>query len=273
MSGLVPEPHPTAAPATAVGSSRRTGDQPRTVLVTGGSRGIGRAIAEVMAHHRHRVVFTYLSNEAAASETVARIRHCGGVVEARQCDVRSPESIEHLFAWIEQDLGESVSILVNNAGNVRPMPLRLMAEETWQEILDVHLTGTYRLVKRAARAMLRERWGRIVSIGSVAGCMGVPGQVNYAAAKAGLVGLTRSAARELGRRGITVNLVAPGPVDTDMLAKMGDRQLGQVLARVPLERIGAPEEVAHVVAFLCSQEASYVSGALIPVDGGLSMGT
>ena len=238
----------------------------RVALVTGGSGGIGRATAAALAADGHRVAVGYGGNREAAEKTAAEL---GGV--AVQIDVTDPGSVDAAFKEVEQALGP-VEIVVNNAGITADGLLLRMGEDQWRSVVSTNLDGSYRVSKRAASGMVRRRWGRIVNMGSVVGSTGAPGQANYSATKAGLIGLTRSLARELGSRGITVNLVAPGPIATAMIDAVGDDRRAEMTAAVPLGRMGTPEEVGAVVAFLCSEGAAYVTGAVVPVDGGLGMG-
>ncbi len=236
-----------------------TGTSGRSVLVTGGSRGIGRAVALALAARGDRVAVTHRGGDVPE-----------GVLGVR-CDVTSGEDVERAFTEVEEAHGP-VEVLVANAGVTKDTLLMRMADDDWDAVLDTNLTGAFRVVRRAARGMLRGRWGRVVLISSVVGMLGSAGQVNYAASKAGLVGLARSVARELGSRGITANVVAPGFVQTDMTAALPEATQEQYRGQIPLQRFASPEEVAAVVAFLTSEEAGYVTGALVPVDGGLGMG-
>jgi 3-oxoacyl-[acyl-carrier protein] reductase len=231
----------------------------RSVLVTGGNRGIGRAIATRLAERGDKVAVTYRSGEPPE-----------GVLGVR-CDVTDADQVDAAFAEVEDAHGP-VEVLVANAGITKDTLLLRMGQDDWDSVLDTNLTGGFRLVKRAARGMLRARWGRVVLMSSVVGMLGSPGQANYAASKAGLVGLARSVARELGSRGITVNVVAPGFVDTDMTAALPEATREQYRSQIPLGRYASVDEVAAVVAFLTSDDAAYVTGALVPVDGGLGMG-
>ncbi|MDT9592418.1 3-oxoacyl-[acyl-carrier-protein] reductase [Nocardioides zeae] len=231
----------------------------RTVLVTGGNRGIGRAIAEAFLAQGDRVAVT--TRNGGGPE---------GALDVR-CDVTDPEQVEAAFATVESELGP-VEVLVANAGITKDTLLLRMSEDDWSAVVETNLTGTYRLVKRAAKGMLRQRRGRIVLISSVVGLLGSAGQVNYAASKSGLVGLARSVARELGSRSITANVVAPGFVETDMTEVLTDAQRETIRTQVPLGRYARPEEVAGAVTWLASEQAAYVTGAVIPVDGGLGMG-
>ncbi|MBO8190877.1 3-oxoacyl-[acyl-carrier-protein] reductase [Streptomyces oryzae] len=231
----------------------------RSVLVTGGNRGIGLAIARAFAEAGDKVAVTYRSGEPPEGFL--------GV----KCDITEPEQVEQAYKEIEEKHG-AVEVLVANAGVTRDQLLLRMSEDDFTSVLDTNLTGTFRVVKRASRGMLRARKGRIVLISSVVGLMGQAGQANYAASKAGLVGFARSLSRELGSRNITCNVVAPGFVDTDMTRALTDEQREDIVKQVPLGRYAAPEEVASSVRFLASDEAAYITGAVIPVDGGLGMG-
>jgi NAD(P)-dependent dehydrogenase (short-subunit alcohol dehydrogenase family) len=231
----------------------------RTVLVTGGSRGIGLACAQRFAALGDNVVVTYNSSEPPDGLT--------GV----KCDVTSAADVDAAFTFAEQTFGP-VQVLVSNAGLAKDGLLLRMSEDAFASVIDANLTAAYRVAKRAAQGMLRARSGRMIFMSSVVGLLGSAGQANYAASKAGLVGLARSLARELGSRNITVNVVAPGPVATDMTAALGDKRIEELTAAVPLGRMATPDEIAGVVAFLASDDAAYITGAVIPVDGGLGMG-
>ena len=231
----------------------------RSVLVTGGNRGIGLAIARAFAEAGDKVAVTYRSGEPPE-----------GLFGVR-CDITDNEQVERAFKEVEAEHGP-VEVLVANAGVTRDTLLLRMSEEDFTSVLDTNLTGSFRVVKRATKAMMRARKGRVVLISSVVGLTGSPGQANYAASKAGLVGFARSLARELGPRNITVNVVAPGFVDTDMTAVLSDERRAEIVAGVPLGRYAAPAEIASTVRFLSSDEAAYITGAVIPVDGGLGMG-
>jgi NAD(P)-dependent dehydrogenase (short-subunit alcohol dehydrogenase family) len=234
--------------------------EPRIVLVTGGSRGIGLACAERFRAQGDHVAVTYHTSPPPEGFF--------GV----QCDVTDGEQVDAAFAAIESEFGGPVEILVSNAGITRDGLLLRMSEDDFASVLDANLTASYRVTKRAARGMLKARKGRIIMMSSVVGLLGAAGQANYAASKAGLVGLARSLARELGSRGITVNVVAPGPVATDMTAALGEDRMAAIVSAVPLERAATPEEIAGVVEFLAGPDAAYITGAVIPVDGGLGMG-
>jgi len=231
----------------------------RVVLVTGGSKGIGLAIARRFAELGDRVAVTY--NSSPPPEGLFGV----------QCDVTDSAQVDAAFKAVEEQFGP-VEILVSNAGVTKDTLLLRMSEADFQSVLDANLTGAFRVCKRAAQGMLRARKGRIVLVSSVVGMLGSAGQANYAASKAGLVGFARSLARELGSRSITINVVAPGPVETDMTAVLGEDRLKELTAAVPLGRMATPDEIAGAVAFLASDDAAYITGAIIPVDGGLGMG-
>lgn len=235
-------------------------NEPRIVLITGGSRGIGLACAERFKALGDHVAVTY--NSSPPPDGFFGVK----------CDVTDTEQVDAAFSAVEAEFGGPVDILVSNAGVTRDTLLLRMSEDDFATVLDANLTASYRVTKRAARGMLKARKGRIVLMSSVVGLLGAPGQANYAASKAGLVGLARSLARELGSRSITVNVVAPGPVATDMTAALGEDRLADIVAAVPLERAATPDEIAGAVAFLASSDAAYITGAVIPVDGGLGMG-
>jgi 3-oxoacyl-[acyl-carrier protein] reductase len=235
----------------------------RSVLVTGGNRGIGLAIATAFAAQGDQVAVTHRAPEPPAD--------LPGELFPVQCDVTDGAAVDAAFTAVEEKHGP-VQVLVSNAGITDDTLLMRMSEDQFTRVLDANLTAAYRVAKRASRGMLKARSGRMVFVSSVVGLTGSAGQVNYAASKSGLVGLARSIARELGSRGITANVVAPGFVDTDMTRALPDARRAEILGQVPLGRYAAPEEVAATVAWLGSDAASYVTGAIIPVDGGLGMG-
>jgi len=232
---------------------------PRTVLVTGGNRGIGYAIAEEFVAAGHRVAVTARSGEGPEGTLTVR------------ADVTDATAVDAAFTEIEEKLGP-VEVVVANAGITRDTLLMRMSADDFDAVVDTNLGGSFRVVKRASKGMLKARFGRIVFISSVVGLYGSAGQVNYAASKAGLVGMARSITRELGARGITANVVSPGFIETDMTAELPEAQQAEYKRNIPAGRFATPSEVAQVVAFLASDAAAYISGAVIPVDGGLGMG-
>jgi 3-oxoacyl-[acyl-carrier protein] reductase len=232
---------------------------PRTVLVTGGNRGIGRAIAEQFVAEGHRVAVTARSGEGPAGTLTV------------VADVTDAASIDAAFTTIEAEYGP-VEIVVANAGITRDTLLLRMSDEDFTSVIDTNLTGAFRVVKRASKGMLKARYGRIVLVSSVVGLLGSAGQVNYAASKSGLIGLARSVTRELGSRGITANVVAPGFIETDMTAELPEAQQVEYKKSIPAGRFASPTEVAKVISWLAGDDAGYISGAVIPVDGGLGMG-
>jgi 3-oxoacyl-[acyl-carrier protein] reductase len=250
------------------GSEARAG---RVAFVTGASRGIGRAIAVALADAGHRVAVGYGADAAGGAETLAAVETAGSTGIAVGIDVADTDSVDAAFSVIEEQLGP-VEILVNNAGITRDGLLARMSDDQWSSVIDTNLGGAFHAIRRAAPRMMRGRYGRIVNVSSVSGHIGAPGQANYSAAKAGLLGLSRAVARELASRNVTCNVVAPGPIVTAMTDAMPDEWKAAMEATVPLGRLGTPEDVAAVVAFLCSDAAGYVTGALVPVDGGLGMG-
>lgn len=242
----------------------------RVALVTGGSRGIGRAIAERLAADGHQVAINYTANKEAAEAAVDAITAAGGTAIAVQGDVGDPEAVAELFEVVTERLGP-VEILVNNAGITRDDLILRMGIEAWDDVIETNLRSVYLATKTALRAMLRAKWGRIISISSVSGIAGNPGQANYAASKAGIIGFTKSVAREVGSRGITVNAVAPGFIETDMTEALGEEITTAVTERIALGRLGQPEEVAAAVGYLSSDEAAYVTGHTLVVDGGIAL--
>ncbi|QYM76236.1 3-oxoacyl-ACP reductase FabG [Leucobacter luti] len=232
---------------------------PRTVLVTGGNRGIGYAIAERMIADGHRVAVTSRSGAGPAGSLTVR------------AEMTDSASIDAAFTEVEAQLGP-VEVVVANAGITKDTLLLRMTEEEFTSVVDTNLTGTFRVVKRAAKGLLKGRFGRVILLSSVVGLYGSPGQINYSSSKAALVGFARSLTRELGSRGITANVIAPGFIETDMTAELSDAQQKQYLATIPAARYGQVAEIAGVASFLAGDEAGYISGAVIPVDGGLGMG-
>ena len=241
---------------------------PRVALVTGGSRGIGRAVAVALASG-HAVAVNYRTGVEEAKETLRLVEAAGGEGIAVAADVRDPGAIDALFSEVEDALGE-VSVLVNNAGVRADALAARLGDDAWHDVVDTNLYGTFACARRALRPMLRAGWGRIVNVSSVAGLTGNAGQANYCAAKAGVVGLTRSLAREVARKGITVNAIAPGLIETELVADLAQRQRDALLESVPAGRVGKPEEVAAAIAFLCSDDAAYVTGSVLTIDGGMT---
>ena len=242
----------------------------KTALVTGASRGIGRAIALRLAAEGASVAINYAGNTAKAEETKAAIEAVGGKAALFQADVSDSAQVERMVAAVTEMFG-TIDILVNNAGITRDGLLMRMKEEDFDAVLDTNLKGIFHVTKAVSKLMMKKRAGRIVNMASVVGIMGNAGQTNYAAAKAGVIGFTKSAARELAARGITVNAVAPGFIATDMTAAMPEKAKEATLAAIPLRRMGAPEDVANAVAFLVSDQASYITGQVVKVDGGMVM--
>lgn len=231
----------------------------RVVLITGGSKGIGRAMAEAFRDAGYRVAATYRS---------------GGVpdgVFGVVCDITDQAQVDAAFEAVEKELGP-VEVLIANAGVTKDTLLMRMSDDDWEQVIDTNLTGTFRVVRRASRPMMRARFGRIILLSSVVGLMGNPGQINYSASKAALVGMARSLTRELGVRGITCNVIAPGFIDTDMTAVLGEDVIADYTKRIPAGRLGHVDDVTGAALFLAGERAGYISGAVVPVDGGLGMG-
>ena len=240
----------------------------KTALVTGGSRGIGRAIALELGRSCY-VAVGYTSSKDSAEEVVGEIVKSGGEATAIQIDVTSSESIENAFTTIEKELN-GVDILVNNAGITKDNILPRIKEDDWNDVINTNLTGSFKTSQRAIKHMMKNKWGRIVFISSIVGIVGNQGQANYAASKAGLIGLSKSIAKEMGSRSITSNVVAPGYIDTDMTAFLTDEQKDNIIEQLSIKRIGKPEDVANIVSFLSSEESEYITGQVIPVDGGIT---
>jgi len=242
----------------------------RVAIVTGGSRGIGRAIAERLAGSGAAVVVNYRGNAAAAEATVATITAAGGTAIAIQGDVSQPEDVEHLVKTTLERFGR-IDILVNNAGITRDTLLLRMKESDFDEVIATNLRGVFLCTRAVLRPMTKQRFGRIINITSVVGLTGNAGQANYAAAKAGILGFTKSTAREMARRGITVNAVAPGFIETEMTDALNEETRKAILATIPLGRFGQPAEVAGLVCFLASDAGAYISGQTLTIDGGMVM--
>jgi 3-oxoacyl-[acyl-carrier protein] reductase len=242
----------------------------RVAVVTGGGRGIGRAVAVRLANEGANVAISYRSNDTTAEEVAEEVKGAGVLCEIFKGDVADPADVAALFEGVGEALGQ-VEILVNNAGLTRDNLMMRMKEEEFDEVLRTNLKGTYLCTRAALRPMIRARWGRIVNVSSVVGLVGNAGQANYAASKAGIIGFTKSVAREVAQRGITANVVAPGYVETELTRSLSDKVKDQIKGQVPAGRFADAEEVAEVVAFLAGEDAGYVTGQTIAVDGGMTM--
>lgn len=242
----------------------------KTAVVTGGSRGIGRAICLELAGQGANIVLCYAGNGSSAAETTAACEQLGVKALALRCNVADAGEVKAMMDTALAEFGR-IDILVNNAGITRDGLLMMMKEEDFDAVLDTNLKGAFLCMKAVTRTMMKQRYGRIVNLSSVVGLRGNAGQVNYAASKAGVIGMTKSAAKELASRGITVNAVAPGFIDTDMTASLPENARTALLSSIPVGRLGAAEEVAKAVAFLASDDAAYVTGQVLAIDGGMSM--
>ncbi len=242
----------------------------RVALVTGGSRGIGRAIAVELARTGHRVAINYARRPDAAEATAGLVTEAGGTAITIQADVGDDDDVAAMVETVITELGP-VEVLVNNAGITRDGLLLRMSSADWDDVMSTNLRSLYLCSKSVLRAMVRARWGRIISIGSVSGIAGNPGQTNYAATKAGVIGFTKSLAKEVGSRGITVNAVAPGFVETELTAELGEETAAAAVNSIALGRLGRPAEVASLVGYLASDAAAYITGQAIVVDGGLAL--
>ena len=240
----------------------------KTALVTGGSRGIGKAIAQKLAETSN-VAVGYSNSKEQAVEVVNSIQANGGNAIAVQIDVTDNDSVEKCFELIEKEFS-SVEILVNNAGITKDNIFPRLKQDDWDSVIDTNLTGSFRASQRAIKGMMKNKWGRIVFISSVAGISGNTGQSNYAASKAGMIGLAKTISKELGSRNITSNVIAPGYIDTDMTSFLEDQQKEEIIGQLSIKRVGKPEDIANMVAFLCSDESEYITGQVFPVDGGLT---
>lgn len=242
----------------------------KTAVVTGGSRGIGKAICLELARRGANVVFSYAGNTTAAEETLAALKELGVEARAVQGSVADPAAVKTLIDTAVKELG-GIHILVNNAGITRDNLAMMLKEEDFDAVIETNLKGTFLCMKAAARPMMKAKYGRIINLSSVVALRGNPGQINYCASKAGVIGMTKSLAKELGSRGVTVNAVAPGYIDTDMTAALPEAAREAMLSTIPAGRAGTPEDVAAAVAFLASEEAGYITGQVLSVDGGMGM--
>ena len=240
----------------------------KTAFVTGGSRGIGSAIALALGKTFH-VVVCFANSEDKANDVVKEIVAAGGSASAVQIDISDAESVDNAFTTIEKEYN-SVDVLINNAGVTKDNILPRMKEDEWLEVIQTNLTGSFYTSQRAIKLMMKNKWGRIVFISSVVGLSGNQGQANYAASKAGLIGLAKSISKEMGSRNITSNVVAPGYIETDMTSFLDDQNKENIIEQLSIKRIGKPEDISNIVSFLCKDESEYITGQVIPVDGGLT---
>ena len=240
----------------------------KTAFVTGGSRGIGKAIAIELGNNFH-VVVGYSNSEDKANDVAKDIISSGGSASTVRVDISNSESVDEAFTSIEKDY-TSVDVLINNAGVTKDNILPRMKKDEWLEVIQTNLTGSFYTSQRAVKPMMKNKWGRIIFISSVVGISGNQGQANYAASKAGLIGLAQSISKEMGSRNITSNVVAPGYIETDMTSFLDDQNKENIIEQLSIKRIGKPEDISNVVSFLCNEESEYITGQVIPVDGGLS---
>lgn len=242
----------------------------KVALITGGSRGIGRAIAIELSKQDYNIVITYINNESSAKKVINEVEKSNVKGLAIQADISIEEDVNKIIEIVNERFG-TIDILVNNAGIIKDNLLIRMKSEEWDDVINTNLKGVYLCTKAVARGMINKRYGKIVNIASVVGISGNAGQGNYSASKAGIIGFTKSIAKELGGRGINVNAVAPGFVGTDMTEALNDKIKDEIINMIPLKRAGKPEDIANVVAFLCSEKADYITGQVINVDGGMLM--
>ena len=240
----------------------------KTALVTGGSRGIGKAIAYKLGESTN-VAVGYSSSKELATEVANSIQNNGGNALAVEIDVTDNDSVEKCFELVEKEFS-SVDILVNNAGITKDNIFPRLKQDDWDSVIDTNLTGSFRTSQRAIKGMMKNKWGRILFISSIAGISGNTGQSNYAASKAGMIGLAKTISKELGSRNITSNVIAPGYIDTDMTSFLNDEQKEDIIGQLSIKRVGKPEDIANIVSFLCSDESEYITGQVFPVDGGLT---
>ena len=240
----------------------------KTAFVTGGSRGIGKAIAIELGNNFH-VVVGYSNSEDKANDVAKDIISSGGSASTVRVDISNSESVDEAFTSIEKDY-TSVDVLINNAGVTKDNILPRMKKDEWLEVIQTNLTGSFYTSQRAIKLMMKNKWGRIIFISSVVGISGNQGQANYAASKAGLIGLSKSISKEMGSRNITSNVVAPGYIETDMTSFLDDQNKENIIEQLSIKRIGKPEDISNIVSFLCSDESEYITGQVIPVDGGLT---
>lgn len=242
----------------------------RTILITGGSRGIGRGICTAFAQPECRIFFNYSSATEAAAETETLVADAGGRATGIRVNVASEKEVAEFVRRVLEETGR-IDVLVNNAGITRDGLIVRMKESDWDDVIDINLKGTFNCIKAVTKTMMKQRYGRIINVSSVVGASGNPGQANYVASKAGIIGLTKGVAKELGSRGITANVVAPGYVDTDMTTALTDKAKEMMISQIPLGRVGTPNDIAAAVVFLASDQAAYITGQVLHVNGGMYM--